>query len=464
MSILEEFKKLFYPKSVAVIGASNNPLKMGFQCVKSLVESGFQGKIYPVNPSINKILDLKCYPSILSIPDDVDLAVIVIPASEVLQAFKECALKGVGGAVIITGGFKETGREESLKLQEELKRIADDAGIKVVGPNTFGMVNLYANLNASFTIPFSYLKKGRVAIVGQSGGVCHILAFQLHDEEIGFSKIIGVGNRCNVEFADLLEYLVEDPETEVIALYIEGVEDARKLVKVAKKVAEKKPIIVYKVGVEESSKAVYSHTGSLAGKSELYSSAFKQAGMIPVGDCVEFVDTIKAFCLQKPPKGRKFAIVSKEAGPSIITIDVCVKGGLTLADFSEKTIRKIEEVVPPYTIRSNPVDLAFVLADYEKHVEVLKLVLSDENVDSMVYINIYNPELKPPVEEISLLAKENGKTVVACLIGFKDIQALGKKEFEKYKIPVYPTPERAAKALINLTKYGEKLKIQKNYG
>ncbi|MCX8176206.1 MAG: CoA-binding protein, partial [Candidatus Bathyarchaeota archaeon] len=438
MGILEDFRKLFYPKSVAVIGASNNPLKMGFQCVKSLVESGFQGKIYPVNPTIDKILNLKCYPSILSIPDNVELAIITIPVTGILQAFKECALKGVGGAVIITGGFKETGREEGLKLQEELKRIADDAGIKVIGPNTFGMVNLHANLNASFTIPFSYLKRGRVAIVGQSGGVCHILAFRLHDEEIGFSKIVGVGNRCNVEFADLLEYLSEDPETEVIALYVEGVEDARRLIEVAKDVVKKKPIIVYKVGVEESGKAVYSHTGSLAGKSEIYSSAFKQAGMVPVEDCVEFVDTIKAFCLQKPPKGKKFAVVSKEAGPSIITIDTCVKGGLTLAGFSEKTIRKIEEVVPPYTIRSNPVDLAFILADYEKHVKVLKLVLSDENVNSMIYINIYNPDLKLPVEEISRLAKENDKTVVACLIGFKDVQALGKKEFEKYNIPVYP--------------------------
>ena len=458
MNILEEFRKLFYPKSVAIIGASNNPLKMGFQCVKSLVESGFQGEIYPVNPSTDKILGLKCYPNILSIPGEVDLAIIVVPVAGILQAFRECALKGVGGVVIITGGFKETGRKEGLKLQEELKKIADEAGIKVIGPNTFGMVNPHANLNASFTIPFSYLKKGEVAIVGQSGGVCHILAFQLHDEEIGFSKIIGVGNRCNVEFADLLEYLAEDSETRIIALHIEGVEDARRLMKVAREVVRKKPIIVYKVGVEESSKAVYSHTGSLAGKSEIYSSAFKQAGMILVGDCVEFTDTIKAFCFQKPPKGRRFAIVSKEAGPSIITIDTCIKGGLTLAEFSEKTMRKIEEIVPPYTIRSNPVDLAFILADYEKHVEVLKLVLSDENVDSMVYINIYNPELKPPVEEISRIAKENDKTVVACLIGFKDIQTLGKKEFEKHRIPTYPTPERAAKALINLTKYGEKLK------
>ncbi len=455
MTVLEKFKPIFYPKSVMVVGASKDPNKMGYYCVKSLKDAKFKGKIYPINPYAQKILGFKVYPSIKALPENVDLAVIVIPAKAVPSTLEECTQKQVKGAVIISGGFKEIGREEGLKLQEETVNIANKYGIKIIGPNTFGMVNLHANLNASFTPIFSKLKKGNVALISQSGGMCHIISYHGMEEGIGFSKIVGVGNRCNVEFADLIEYFGEDPETKVIAMYIEGVDDARRMVEAAKKVVGKKPIVAYKVGREGSGKAVYSHTGSLAGKHEIYKAAFKQAGIIIVNSCIELLDTVKALALQEPPNNGRFAVVSKEAGPAITMIDICTDGGLTLAKFTDETNEKLKKLLPPFTIRTNPVDVAFASLNIEAYKEAVRLVLADENVDALLFFCLYHPGIKLPVEDFAKAKNKFKKCMVSCVITPKNMWIQVKRKMEQMGIPVFPSPERAAKTLVNLTFYGK---------
>ncbi|NQU07523.1 MAG: CoA-binding protein, partial [Candidatus Abyssubacteria bacterium] len=274
--------RVFNPKSVAIVGASDNPFKMGCRCVTSLLDIGFEGGIYPINEKVDSIFDLKTYPTLMDAPGDVDLAIIVVQAKHVPDALNDAARKNAAGAVIITAGFTEIEDKSGALLQAEITRIADAAGIKIVGPNTFGMVNMSAKLNASFTPMFSHVKRGSISMLGQSGGVCHLVAFQAIDENVGMNKVVGLGNRCNLGFPELIQYLGEDDETRTIILYLEGIEEPRPLMDAARKVTLKKPIVGLKVGKSRAaSRAVQSHTGSLSGRHSLYYAAFEQAGIVP---------------------------------------------------------------------------------------------------------------------------------------------------------------------------------------
>lgn len=346
-----DLDEVFNPSSVVVVGASPDERKMGYQCVKSLVEA-FDGEIYVVNPRVRRILGIDAYKPVKQIPGSVDLAIIVVPSSVVLPVVQECAEKGVKGAVIITGGFKEASaaeRDASMDgelLQERLAALAEDAGMKIIGPNTFGFVNVGV-INASFSPVFNGLRKGRIAMVGQSGGVCHIFAYMAMNEGIGLSKVVGLGNRCNVEFCDILEYLEEDDETDTIAMHIEGIDEPRKLMDAARRVA-KKPVVAYKVGRTRAvERAALSHTGSMAGEYKLYDAAFRQSGVVTVNSCEELFDAAKilSLCQDCLPKGRRVAIISTQAGPGIILTDECVSGGLQLARFSEETEKKLKRFV-----------------------------------------------------------------------------------------------------------------------
>ncbi|MCJ7618588.1 MAG: CoA-binding protein, partial [Anaerolineae bacterium] len=239
---VENLRQLFDPRGVAVIGASKNPGKLGYHVMKSLTEGGFKFPVFPINPGEAELFGAKAYPSLADVPHDVDLAVVVLPAQAVPEIIQQCAAKGVRGIVLITAGFKEIEGEQGAQLQEEITRLANEAGIPIIGPNTFGMVNLHQDLNASFTPEFSRVKKGGISLISQSGGMAHMLAFLALEQNVGFSKIIGVGNRCNLGFAELLEYLVEDETTLVIAMYMEGVDDPHRLMQVARGVRGTKPV------------------------------------------------------------------------------------------------------------------------------------------------------------------------------------------------------------------------------
>jgi acyl-CoA synthetase (NDP forming) len=452
----EAMEAIFNPRSVAVIGASDNPGKLGSHVMKSLIQGGYPGRIYPINPGKDEILGIKTYPSLLQVPEEIDLSIIVLPAELVPKTIKECKEKGVKGIVLITAGFKEIEDKRGESLQNEITELANQFGIKMIGPNTFGMVNLHLPLNASFTPEFSWVEKGGISLVSQSGGMSHLMAFLSMRSQVGFSKIIGLGNRCNVDFGDMVEYLIEDPETKVIAMYLEGIDHPRRLVEAAKNKIGKKPIVAYKVGRSRTSdQASQFHTGSLAGNHEIYEGAFRQAGILTVGSSEELLDVAKALAICPLPEGNKVAVLSGQAGPGMAACDVCEIEGLSLPSFSISTQKRIEELLPPLAIRTNPIDMGPAWYDSGAIKGIVQAVLEDENIDAIILCIMFASANKASVGALSdlLLNRKTNKPVICCIsspVGIWDEEI---KLLEQSGIPNYPSPERAAKALANLVRF-----------
>jgi len=447
---------IFNPRSVAVIGASDNPGKLGSHVMKSLTQGRYPGKIYPVNPGKDEILGIKTYPSLSQVPDTVNLSVIVLPAEQVPKIIKECKEKGVRGIVLITAGFKEIEDKRGESLQKEITELADQSGIKIIGPNTFGIVNLHLPLNASFTPEFSLVEKGGISFVSQSGGMSHLMAFLSLQDKVGFSKIIGLGNRCNVDFAEMVEYLIKDSQTKVIAMYMEGIDQPKRLMEVAKRGNREKPILAYKVGrFSTSDKASRFHTGSLAGKHEIYESAFKQAGILTVGSSEELLDTAKALTMCPLPEGNKVAVLSGQAGPGMAACDVCEMEGLLIPPFSMETQKRVEELLPPLAIRTNPVDMGPAWYDSEAIRGIVHTVLEDKNIDAIILCIMFASANRPAVGILTelLLERRINKPILCCFSSPPGIWDDEIKRLEGSGIPNYPTPERAAKTLVNLFRF-----------
>jgi acyl-CoA synthetase (NDP forming) len=447
---------IFNPGSVAVIGASDNPGKLGSHVMKSLIQGRYPGKIYPVNPGKDEIFGIRTYPSLSQVPDAVDLSIIVLPAEQVPKIIKECHEKGVKGIVLITAGFKEIEDRRGEELQLEIKELADRYGIKIIGPNTFGIVNLHLPLNASFTPEFSLLEMGGISFVSQSGGMSHLMAFLSLQDKVGLSKIIGLGNRCNVDFAEMVEYLLKDSQTKVIAMYIEGIDRPKRLMEVIRTGNGGKPILVYKVGRSSTSdKASQFHTGSLAGKHEIYEGAFKQAGVLTVGSSEELLDTAKALTLCPLPRGNRVAVLSGQAGPGMAACDVCEMEGLLIPPFSMETQERVEELLPPLAIRTNPVDMGPAWYDSEAIKGIVHAVLEDKNIDAIILCIMFASANRPAVGILTdlLLKKRTNKPILCCFSSPAGIWDDEIKRLEASGIPNYPTPERAAKTLANLFRF-----------
>jgi acyl-CoA synthetase (NDP forming) len=367
--------------------------------------------------------------------------------------------KGVTGVVLITAGFKEIEDESGAALQEEMATIANRADLKVIGPNTFGFVNLHANLNASFTPEFSLTPKGDISLVSQSGGFCHLMAPLAMQERVGMSKIIGLGNRCNVEFADILEYMVDDPDTRVIMIYVEGTDNAPQLFEVASRVTRKKPVVAFKAGrFSLGDKAACSHTGSMAGKHEVYTAAFRQAGIVMADSSTELLDLARALSLCPLPKGNRVAVLSGQAGPGIIMSDICEQNGLLLSDFSPETTQWIQQLLPPLAMRSNPVDMGPAWYDSETIKKVVEVVLADGNTDGVLLYAAYASANRPLLKELTnvLKSRAHGKPVVSCFPSPPGVWAEEKREFVESGVAFYPTPERTARAMCGLIRYAHR--------
>ncbi len=452
---------IFNPGSVAVIGASDNPGKLGSHVMRSLTEGGYPGKIFPVNPGKGEIFGIKTYPSLLQVPEEVDLSIIVLPAEQVPKIIKECNKKGVRGIVLITAGFKEIEDQRGEDLQKEISELANQFGIKIIGPNTFGIVNLHLPLNASFTPEFSQVKKGGISFVSQSGGMSHLMAFISMKNQVGMSKIVGLGNRCNIDFAEMVDYLIEDPKTRVIAMYLEGIDHPRRLIEVVKRGNNRKPVLAYKVGRSQTSdKASQFHTGSLAGKHEIYEGAFRQAGILTVRSSEELLDTSKALSMSPLPEGSHVAVLSGQAGPGMAACDVCEIEGLSLPPFSIETQKRIEELLPPLAIRTNPVDMGPAWYDSGAIKGIVQAVLDDKKIDAIILCIMFASANRGSVGILSdlLLKRERKKPVICCISSPEGIWDEEIKLLEESGIPNYPTPERAAKTLVNLFRFK---KIQK---
>ena len=453
----ENMKRLFNPESVAVIGASNKFDKLGFHVMKSLTTGGYKGKIIPVNPSAKEIMGIKAYPSISAYSGSIDLAIIAVPARFVFQIFDECHEKDVGGVVLITAGFREIEDPEGAKNQEILKQKADSYGIPVIGPNTFGMINFWHNLNASFTPEFSLTKKGDIALVSQSGGMSHLLSFLSQRHNVGYSKIVGIGNRLNVDFYEMILFLKDDLHTKVIALYIEGIDNPMPMIRAIKDMHKSKPVVAYKTGSSKSSNlASKSHTGSIAGRYEIYIGALRQAGAIVVNTAEELMDTAKALSQSSIPDGNRVAVLSGQAGPGIAASDMAERVGLELPPFTEKTQKRINELLPPMAIRTNPVDMGPAWYDASATREIIDVAMRDENIDAVILLIMYASANIKAVEGIKemLLEWKQRKPIITCIsapagIWDKEVSFLE----ENKALTNYPSPERAAQALGNLWEY-----------
>jgi len=447
------FEFFFSPRSVAVIGASRDERKLGHGVLLNVIRSGFKGRIYPINPKADEILGLKCYPSVLEVPDEVDLAVIVIPAKLVPKVAEECGEKGVKGLIVISAGFKEVGGE-GTKLEAELVRIVKRYGMRMIGPNVLGLIDTSTPINASFAAGMPL--PGSIGFMSQSGALCTSVLDMSLAEGIGFSKFVSLGNKADLNEIDLLEALEDDPHTRVITLYLEGIADGPRFLEVARRVSRSKPIIAIKSGTTEAgARAVSSHTGTLAGSERAYEAAFKQAGIIRVFSVQELFDYAVGFAHQPLMKEGGIAIVTNAGGPGIMATDACERAGLRLASLSEETIRYLRQHLPPASNVLNPVDvLGDALAD--RYAAALEAVLRDPNVGGVLVI--LTPQVMTQIEEtakvVGELASKYDKPVLGCFMGRATTEK-GARILREYGVPNYEVPERAVRVFKAMQEYKE---------
>lgn len=385
---MKRFSRLFEPRAIAVVGVSEDPVRPGSQTVHALKRNGYSGRVYPVNPKYPSYEGMTCYPAVSAIEGEVDVAVIGVPARGVIPVIEDCARKGVAYAVVPSGGFRESG-PEGATLQDRMLEIAGAAGMRIVGPNCLGLVNVHRDVYAGFgsiTRPPS-LSKGSVSLVTQSGGFGYSLALACANAGIGFRNIIATGNEADIDTIEFLGALLEDEGTSIIVTYIEGLENARALLDVGRRaLALGKPLLVWKGGVtDEGARAAATHTANLTGSYDYYRALFQQAGIVEIRELHEAADYIKAFEAQRLPRGRRVAVMGGSGGSAIVFADAAAQSGLALATFAEATKRKLREVVPDIGAVHNPVDFTagyIAGGNADKFGTALRAVLDDEGVDA----------------------------------------------------------------------------------
>ncbi len=450
---------IFEPASIAVIGASNNETKWGGRILKNIL-GGFKGKVYPVNPNEKEVQGVVSYSSVADIPDDVEMAVIAIPSQLVLQVAEECGKKGVRGIVVVSAGFSETG-SAGAELEQKLVSIVRKYGMRMIGPNTLGIVNEPVNLNA--TVIGRLPNPGTISFITQSGTLGLAIAEWTIDMGLGLCKVISTGNKADTDDVDLIEYLDNDPATGVIAMYAEGIKRGRKFLEAARRT--KKPIIAIKTGrSKRGAKAVFSHTGSIAGSDEVYSAAFRQAGILRADTIDEVFDAALAFSCQPLPRGNNVAIISNGGGASIVATDECERHGMNIADLSDETREKIKKVIPGFASASNPVDTAGT-SSYAAYSESIKALLLDKNVDALIaiYVHTLMSDAIPPAEAVVEIKRKCPKPVIACWMGGTGTEK-GVEILKSGCLPNYSVPERAVKALAALIRHREFLETVKTRG
>ncbi|MHA2026017.1 MAG: acetate--CoA ligase family protein [Candidatus Thorarchaeota archaeon] len=454
--------RLFNPKTISVIGASDKPDKLGALTLIALRD--FKGKVYPVNPRLKSINDTRCYPSIGEIDGPIDLAMIALGPQYVLETLHQCKDKGVKGVIIFAAGFKELGGDGE-EHQRQVKEVADAGRIAVIGPNCLGAGNCNIDLNATFFPHPTPMKGGSVAIISQSGGVTGLMVYRAADADLGISKFASVGNRVNIDFHDLLRYLKDDSETEMICLFIEGTEFAREMVDEIKSVTMEKPVITFKVGKTPASReAALSHTGSLAGNSELYSAALKQSGAIEVSGVGEMMDTARLLSTCKHrPNGNRVAIITHTLGIALIAAQTLELNGAELPLPSKQTAHKIQKMLnmPVDVPIKNPIDLlAQGWANPTIFADSFDLILNEEQYDAAMIV--FSPNYQEgigggvPIDSIVESTNRVCKPVVSVLTSPDTKKPPGHDILEMAGIPFFSSPQRAARALANMLQFSNR--------
>lgn len=431
----------FKPKSIAVIGASRTPGKVGYDILKNIIQYGFDGKVYPINPGVSEILGKKTFPTIIDVPENIDLAVVVVPAKNVLEVIEQCGKKKIDSAIIITAGFRESGLEGN-KLEQELIRTAEKSGVRFIGPNCLGLIDCHSRVNASFAAGMP--EKGNIGFFSQSGALCLAVLDRALPDEIGFSKFISMGNKADITDTDIMLALAEDENTKVIIGYIEGVSDGRKFMEVASQVTRKKPLIILKAGITSSgAKAASSHTGALAGREAAFDAAFKQSGTIRAHTINELFNYAIAFANQPLPRGPNVAIITNSGGPGILAADACDKAGLQLIPLHKEIVDELRTFLPPVASFYNPID---ILGDSgaDRYDKAINTVLKDERINGLIVL--LTPTAVINVQDTAMsivnITRLIDRPILTSFMGKKTTEQAN-KILTKYNVPNYNYPEEA---------------------
>lgn len=457
-TLYDHLTAVFFPNRIAVVGASANPAKLGHQALLALTRGGFKGDIYAVNPSAagREILGVRCFGAIDQLPGGIQLFVFALPHPLIEPSLKMAAAKGARGAVVFAGGFRETG-PDGAALQQRIRLTADACGIKIIGPNCVGMINLHHGLNATFAYPDLDMPAGRVAVVSQSGGTGLAILNLMLDNCVGLSKFVSVGNRVNLDFADLLVYLADDPETDVICLFIEGIDEGRRFFEAACRAARKKAIIACQAGASGKSRELAgSHTGSMTESRAVIRAALWQAGVLPVDHLEEMIDTAKALCLVPSPRGNGIAVFTHTAGPAIIVTEIIEAGGAVVPDFSPAHKKELLPLLPEFARPTLPLDMfAHGWLDPSLYLKSLKMAFSqpDVHMACACFIPDLENRWRFPAREYAEIARTYGKpAILALMTPQSHIRFIA--EADAAGVPSYISPEKAARTLVNLIRCG----------
>ena len=439
------------PQAVAVIGASRTPGKLGYSVLQNVIQHGFKGAIYPINPKAGELLGHKCYSSVLAVPGPIDLAVILIPSQHVARTLIECGEKGIKGAIIMSAGFREAGRE-GRKRERELVDIARRYGMRLVGPNSLGIVDAVAGLNASFATGMPV--KGSIAFMSQSGALCTAVLDMALSEQVGFSRFVSLGNKADADEITFIEAWSDDPHTRVIMAYLEGIEEGAKFMRIASQVGREKPIIAIKSGTTNAgSRAVSSHTGTLAGSEAAYEAAFRQSGVLRARSVQDLFDYSIAFARQPLLASDRIAIITNAGGPGIMAADACERAGLQLASLEHDSLSTLRKALPAAASVLNPVDL---LGDAPADLYGLAIgtAIEDPNVGGVIVIVTRQAmtEVEDTAKLIGEQSRRSEKPVLGCFMGSEAV-ASGVQILNGYQVPNYPVPERAVAAMAAMAKY-----------
>jgi acetyltransferase len=451
--------KIFRPKSIALIGASDNSGSVGYILMKNLTGSGYKGSVYPVSLNKSEILGIKAYTTVFQLPEIADLAIIAIPAKAVPDVVEQCGQAGIIGIIIISAGFKETGHEGKT-LEERILEIQKKYNLHIIGPNCLGIIHTDVKLNATF-IP-GMPKAGNIAFISQSGALGSAILDLAAHENIGFSNFISVGSMIDVDFGDLIDYFGTDPKTKSILMYVEGITSARKFISAARHFTRTKPVIVIKSGrFAEGAKAASSHTGSLTGEDTVYDAAFKRAGIVRVGDIADLFNCAEALSMQSLPEGSNLAIITNAGGPGVMAADAAISRGGKLAQLSPGTLEILNGVLPPYWSRANPID---ILGDAraDRYSAAVEACMMDNNVDGILVI--YTPQ---GGEDPAQIAKNivgicknrvSRKTCLTSFMGYEKVEEAN-HIFTENGIPTYSTPEQAVATYMYMCQYKSNIEL-----
>src|SRR5216110_3041312 len=436
--IVRDMNRIMKPGAVAVIGASSEAGKIGNSVMKNLINGGYKGQVYPINPSTDEIMGLKAYKSVKDVPADIDVAVFAIPAKFVAAAIAECGEKKIPGAVLIPSGFAEVGNHEG---QKELVSVAQKYGVRLMGPNIYGFYYTWSNLCATFCT--AYDVKGHAALSSQSGGIGMAIIGFSRSAKMGVSAIVGLGNKSDIDEDDLLTFFEQDDNTQIIAQHLEDLKDGRAFAEVARRVAKKKPVVVLKAGrTSAGARAASSHTAALAGNDKIYDDVFRQAGVIRAGSLRELLDFARAIPVLPTPKGNNVVIITGAGGSGVLLSDACVDNGLSLMAMPPDLDAAFRKFIPPFGAAGNPVDITGGEPPIT-YVNTVKLGLSDERIHSLI-LGYWHTIVTPPMVfarnmvevKKEMEAKGIDKPVVASLAGDVEVEEAAEYLYQ-HRIPAY---------------------------